>query len=320
MGDFKDSNVTTGAVANRDCDGCNPKVIQEIGNKYKVIISKNPKHFGSKMLKHWMQGTGIPIYWDVDILRKDGWIESEGAWFDNNVLYIENKQREKYIEAIKKYFINRPSMFWEDKYLYSKDGDYPSFFNRHYRAYGAFVISSRGIFKYKKTKNTFNINATIEYVWHDKYDWNPNGWAIISNLLYGVDDDMALLYEKCANAKPFEMFSIWHQTLEVSFTINELKGEEKNKILDKVIWGKIEKGKAPVADIGVYEDWRNYNHKALTEGGQDEELLLESLIKDGLSEDEIRAQGVETDLTYYELPFFKDKLADETYILFSELD
>jgi len=70
--------------------------------------------------------------------------------------------------------------------------------------------------------------------------------------------------------------------------------------------GHMSSPQEPRIEIGATNLWRQINEEIGEK--RDDGFIIKY------------AQGVETDLTYYELPFFKDKLADKTYILFSEVE
>lgn len=319
MGDFKDSNATTGCVANMDCDGCNSANMRKIAKKYEELINFYDSSGASLLLRHWMEGTGSPIRYDMEFLRDDNWfpdIITENWQLDNNVLRVERKQREIYLEAIKERFLRYPiGLVDKEQYLYRKDGETAGRMTGAFYTYGTYELRSRGIFKIKKINEVYKIFATIEYIWYDEYNWNPTGDEYYTGIGYTVTDDMALEYEKCGYAKSFNMYGIWHQTLVLdNIPSNKLNLDERNEITEQIKWGEIKEGKAPTDEIGTLDLWRQNNHKALTYGNRiGAEASLETMIKAGMSNTDILKQGINTDLTIYELAIFKDGTYDSSF-------
>ena len=305
MGDFKDSNVTTGCVANIDCRMCNPKSMREIAVKLEDAINSNKGTSAAAMLMHWARGTGQAVFWDVKLLR-----DNEEFFSNNNVLDTEEISRERYRKAILKYFLNEPSVFWKEKYLHTMEAGATDIWSKDYESYRGYQLYTRGKFKFLKEekKEKYTITATIEYNWFDPYDWHDDkGPADYAALWYGISDDNLKVYENCGYAKPFIMYSTWYQSMTLTFTKEELKNPIS--ILDNIVWDKVLDGKAPEEKIGSLDLWREEDHIALTTNYTDEQVAVESNLANFSKEQLLELPHLRTDLTEFELPFFKEDLS-----------
>jgi len=316
MGDFKDSNATTGAVANMDCSPCSELVLKEIRDKFKEI-TEDDDSTASEMMKHWLGASGHPINWRLKWL-----LDSNN---DVRLDQVIDEDKKIYVNAIKKYFLNRPNEPWKEEYLYYRHGYSASWLSNAYHSFGSYQLYSRAVFKFKKGKFNTSIFATIEYIWYDKYDWNKNGQTV-AGWWYGVDDDMGRRLTECGEAKAFDIYSIFYRTVKLTFTDYELE-TDSNLVYSKIQFGDIKEGNAPVNEIGTIESWREKKHEALLlgytftrEGCQDNEPLpREYIFKNYMSDSRLESKDIiEKNEKFYEV--LKSDHPSLSRSQFSELD
>ena len=265
--DYENSTQKTGSIAGKECP-CATEEMLKIKKQYQQIVDKGRTvgaNWASKMLEHWMQGSGKDMIIKTKVLRDYEQIQD-----------AENAIRERILEGIKKRNIINGIKEGEEKrlFLFSHEPMTAMPWSEMFYASGSFTLTGRLTLNVKRNGQIINFHGVLEFHWWDPYDWHAGLNAYIPTV-GTVEDADADKYENAGCAKKFDMYSFWYQTFSETYTIDDILWFYDT---DKINWGKINEGRPSIVERGSLHEWDNYQdtymkledygHTAVYQGGR----------------------------------------------------